>query len=324
MKSFIYSFFIVFFLIGYQVESNAQNREKTKKAYKKMKKNKKYVGKVENGGALVPSWYHLDNDGDGVPNGRDKCPQTPEGQEVTTFGCPPDTDGDGVYDYLDECPNEKGPAKNNGCPWGDLDGDGIPDHEDDCPTKAGLAKFYGCPDTDGDGIPDKDDKCPTEKGPLATRGCPVRVGDSDGDGLPDNEDNCPRSPGPKSNKGCPEIKPEEKAAIDEAFKNLLFESGKDVIMQSSFKSLDKLASVLINNPHAQLSLEGHTDNVGDNDKNFKLSQDRAASVKRYLVNKGARNKIDTEGFGETKPVQTNETPEGRTQNRRVEMKLTFE
>ncbi len=303
---------------------SAQNRGQTQKARKRMKKQKRYENKVKDGGAQTPSWYKLDNDGDGVPNGRDKCVNTPKGETVTSFGCPPDSDGDGIYDYEDECPSEKGPRKNNGCPWGDLDGDGITDNVDDCPATPGIPKFNGCPDTDGDGIKDKDDRCPNEKGPFATKGCPIRVGDSDKDGLPDNEDDCPLTPGPKSNKGCPEIKPEEKKAIEEAFKNLLFESGKDVIMESSFNSLNKLASVLINQPHAQLSLEGHTDNVGDNEANLKLSQDRAASVKRYLQNKGSRNKIETAGYGETRPVATNETSEGRQKNRRVEMKLTFE
>ncbi len=324
MRIFVWTMVVLVGMTGTIQHANAQNRKKTEAARKRMKKQKRFENKVEEGGALVPSWYSLDNDGDGVRNGRDKCVDTPEGQEVTTFGCPPDADRDGIYDHEDECPTEYGPRKNNGCPWGDIDGDGVTDNKDDCPTVPGIAKFYGCPDTDGDGIPDKDDRCPEEKGSLATKGCPVRVGDSDGDGLADNVDNCPLTPGPKSNKGCPEIKPEEKAALEQAFKNLLFETGKDVIMESSYESLSKLASVLINNPHGQLSLEGHTDNVGDNEANLKLSQDRAASVKRYLERKGARNKIKTAGFGETKPVSGNETPEGRAKNRRVEMDLTFE
>ena len=89
-----------------------------------------------------------DEDGDGVPDKKDKCPGTPPGVAVDENGCPLDRDGDGVPDYKDDCPDQAGDAKFNGCP--DTDGDGIPDKDDDCPTVAGLAKFKGCPDTDGD------------------------------------------------------------------------------------------------------------------------------------------------------------------------------
>ena len=117
---------------------------------------------------------------------------------------------------------------------------------------------------------------------------------------------------------------EDKQAIKEAFKNLLFESGKDIIKPSSFKSLDKLAKALSHNPGAKLNLEGHTDNVGDDNKNMDLSKRRAKAVKNYLIGQGiSSSEITSKGFGETKPVDDNSTKAGRTNNRRVEMLIEY-
>ena len=106
-----------------------------------------------------------DDDGDGVPNSRDKCPDTPKGVTVYSDGCPTDLDGDGVPDYLDKCPNTKPGTRVNadGCSSNDSDGDGIPDDLDRCAnTPKGVAVGPdGCPlDSDGDGIPDYLDECP--------------------------------------------------------------------------------------------------------------------------------------------------------------------
>lgn len=89
-----------------------------------------------------------DSDGDGVPDDRDKCPDTPRGVVVDADGCPVDSDGDGVPDYLDKCPNTpRGVAVDaNGCPL-DSDGDGVPDYLDKCPgTPRGVVvDEKGCP-----------------------------------------------------------------------------------------------------------------------------------------------------------------------------------
>ncbi|WP_420468328.1 OmpA family protein [Panacagrimonas sp.] len=138
-----------------------------------------------------------DSDGDGVIDRKDKCPNTPEGVQVYSDGCPIDLDQDGVPDYLDKCPNTPpgSPVDSNGCPI-DSDGDGVPDHLDECPgTPAGVAvDGKGCPvDADGDGVPDYLDKCP-ETAPgtaVDAAGCPIA--DSDGDGIPDHLDKCPNS-----------------------------------------------------------------------------------------------------------------------------------
>lgn len=319
MRKYLSLFIFIIFCLSYS-DSLAQNPRQTKKhkkAAKKLQSKKMDPYEIH--------WRDKDSDGDGVPNGRDKCPNTPKGEAVTPFGCPIDTDFDGVYDYEDECVDVPGPRENRGCPWGDRDGDGITDNKDDCPDVPGLARFRGCPDTDGDGIPDKDDHCPNERGVAKYHGCPPPFVDTDGDGISDYEDLCPRTPGVKSNKGCPEIKPEEKEALQQAFKNLLFESGSDVIVSSSFESLNKLASVMVNNPRSKLHLEGHTDSVGDDNANMDLSKRRAESVKRYLMTKGVSgNRVTTDGFGETKPVDTNDTEAGRHRNRRVEMNIIYE
>ncbi|RZK34063.1 MAG: hypothetical protein EOO57_11915, partial [Hymenobacter sp.] len=102
-----------------------------------------------------------DADGDGVPDRKDKCPDTPQGVKVDENGCPIDTDGDVVADYQDKCPETPGLAALQGCP--DADGDGVADYLDKCPgTPAGVkVDAKGCPlDRDGDGVPDYQDRCP--------------------------------------------------------------------------------------------------------------------------------------------------------------------
>ena len=298
-------------------EVGAQNPAQSKKYKKKAKAAKK-----KKKDAYTPTYHDADADHDGVPDSRDQCIHTPKGEPVTPFGCPYDVDFDGIYDYEDSCRNEAGPRENHGCPWGDKDGDGIMDNVDECPTVPGLKMYKGCPDTDGDGIPDNKDKCPKEIGTIQFEGCPPPFSDIDGDGVEDYSDLCPSTPGPKTNRGCPELKPAEKAALKNAFDNLLFETGSDVIVSSSFQSLDELAKVLRNNPTYKLYIEGHTDNVGDDEANLDLSKRRAISVKNYLTAKGVNGAhLTTDGFGEARPVDTNDTAEGRKKNRRVEMHI---
>jgi len=198
----------------------------------------------------------------------------------------------------------------------DKDGDGIPDEEDACPELAGLEKFKGCPDTDGDGVADHEDKCPTVAGVLRYDGCPVP--DTDGDGVNDEEDKCPNQPGTASNQGCPEIKEEIKKTVERTAKHLFFVFGKATIAPKSYPALDELATIMQEDPTLLLDIEGHTDDVGSDESNLKLSQQRADAAKQYLVKKGiSEERMTTIGYGESKPIAPNTTAEGRSKNRRI-------
>ena len=256
-----------------------------------------------------------DRDGDGIEDSLDTCPDEPGTKRLN--GCP-DKDKDGVADKDDACPDLAGDKKLKGCP--DTDHDGIPDNEDRCPDKAGLKEFKGCPDKDKDGVPDIDDLCPDKAGSIATYGCP----DTDGDSIPDNLDKCVKVKGPKSNNGCPikQVTDKEQSVIDNVFSSLEFETAKATILEKSFESLDSLASLLNKNKKYRLMISGYTDNVGSSESNKKLSEDRAAAVKKYLSDKGVEeNRLSTYGYGETNPVADNNTEEGRAKNRRVEFDI---
>jgi OOP family OmpA-OmpF porin len=269
-------------------------------------------------GLVLPIGKMIDTDGDGVSDKRDKCPNTPAGVTVDLFGCPLDRDGDGVADYQDACSDVKGLPSMKGCP--DLDGDGITDNEDACPNVKGVASAKGCPDADGDGIQDSEDACPKVKGILEMKGCP----DTDGDGITDNLDKCPKVKGVAANNGCPEIKAETQKVFDQALKGVQFETSKAVIKKVSFGILDNVAQIMKDNPSYNLDINGHTDTQGDDAENMQLSQDRAASVKQYLVDKDIKaSRMDSFGFGEIQPKATNDTPAGRAENRRVEFKVRF-
>ena len=115
---------------------------------------------------------------------------------------------------------------------------------------------------------------------------------------------------------------EEAQIIKTALSNLEFESAKSTIKSSSFTYLDGLAELLKKHPEWSVKLSGHTDNTGNASKNLQLSKDRAAAVKNYLVSKGADSaNIETEGYGQTKPIASNNTAAGKAKNRRVEVNL---
>ena len=285
-----------------------------------------------------------DRDGDGITDVNDSCPD--EAGVPTAAGCP-DRDGDGVADAADMCPDEPGLPAKKGCPESDLDGDGIADEKDDCPDDAGTAATDGCPDRDGDGLADKYDLCPDEvgkkytsgcpdkdqdgiadkfddcpelAGPPERRGCPMR--DTDGDGIIDDNDDCPENKGPASNRGCPELGQEVKDILALAASNVQFETGKAELLSSSYAILDQIVDILNKYPDYKVRISGHTDNVGQDAKNQKLSEDRARTCFEYFAGKGiARERMNHAGYGETKPVASNDTAAGRATNRRVEFEL---
>ncbi len=231
-----------------------------------------------------------------------------------------DRDGDGVPDSLDRCPDTPGLASLQGCP--DRDGDGIADIDDKCPDVKGLAKYQGCPipDTDGDGINDEEDKCPNVPGVARYQGCPVP--DTDGDGVNDEEDKCPNEPGPASNFGCPVIDVVVVEKVNKAAKNIFFATASSKLLAKSYKSLKDVAQILKDNPSYKIDVDGYTDNTGKDDKNQVLSENRAGSVKTYLISNGVdESRITSTGHGINDPVADNKTAAGRAKNRRVEMKL---
>ncbi|MFT5765198.1 MAG: OOP family OmpA-OmpF porin, partial [Saprospiraceae bacterium] len=254
-----------------------------------------------------------DSDSDGIADTNDECPQQYGPKE--TNGCP-DTDGDGITDNIDECPNQPGRQEDNGCPPKDSDGDGFLDSQDECPNVKGTLR--GCPDTDGDGISDNKDDCPDVKGEARFNGCP----DTDGDGIPDLRDKCPNSPAPNSPTGCPNITQEDKAVLDYALQAVQFETGEDVLKEESKMVLDQVIDVLQRYPDFRLEIIGHTDNVGSEINNLKLSQRRAKACYDYLLSEDvSQNVMNSGGFGESNPIVPNDTEEGRSLNRRVEFIL---
>ncbi|OON69789.1 OmpA family protein [Hymenobacter sp. CRA2] len=275
-----------------------------------------------------------DQDQDEVPDRKDRCPNTPPGVPVDDYGCPIDTDKDGVGDYQDECPNDPGTAELQGCP--DHDNDGVRDADDACPDVPGAPESKGCPDADKDGVTDAEDKCPDT--PAGTTvdftGCPrdttsstvppasSATADTDNDGVTDAEDRCPTSAGPASNKGCPEIKAETRARLKAATRFIGFELNKAVLLPASYATLDGLAQILRDYPDYSLSIAGHTDNRGPAAFNQRLSRERAAAARSYLVSKGVgEDRVQLRGYGAAHPLTTNTTEAGRAQNRRVEFDL---
>ncbi len=244
-----------------------------------------------------------DRDRDGIPDGEDACPDVPgvPNQDRTKHGCPPDRDGDGIPDVVDACPDVVGvksdDPRKNGCPP-DRDGDGIPDAKDACPDEAGVAdpdpKKNGCPppppDTDADGIVDAQDACPQVAGPA--------------------------NPDPKKN-GCPLVYVTQKEIkITEQVK---FKFNSAEILKESDTLLDTVRKTLEEHPEiTKVRIEGHTDNVGAAAYNKQLSGRRAASVMSWLVKRGVdKKRLISAGFGADEPIDTNETEEGRANNRRV-------
>ncbi len=268
-------------------------------------------------GRVAPVAAPFDSDGDGIPDDRDDCPGTPQGMQVDASGCVRDGDGDGVPDDLDECPNTPVGVEvgARGCPV-DSDNDGVIDANDRCPgTPAGVTvDKSGCPqDSDGDGVPDEKDECPrTPAGvPVNEKGCQV---DSDNDGIPDGNDRCPGTPaGANVNiRGCWVIK------------DLRFDVDKSEIKSQSYDNLADVVAVLKENQDMEVQIQGYTDSQGAEAYNQQLSERRAQAVVDYLTENGIdRDRLSYRGYGESNPVATNETAEGRARNRRVEIEPNY-
>ena len=105
--------------------------------------------------------------------------------------------------------------------------------------------------------------------------------------------------------------------------DVLFKSGSFELLSAARERLAKVSGIVLAYPSLHLQVEGHTDSVGTDDYNQQLSEKRAGTVRDYLVQQGiSADSIESRGFGKTEPVASNETPEGRQQNRRVEMVIS--
>ncbi|MCP3057664.1 OmpA family protein [Myxococcus sp. K38C18041901] len=287
-------------------------------------------GVLENQGcpALAPT----DRDGDGINDNLDKCPDQPEDKDgfQDEDGCPDlDNDNDGVVDTQDKCPNEPGPIQNLGCP--DRDNDGVNDAQDKCPDepedKDGFQDEDGCPDldNDADGLADAQDKCPNEAGPPENSGCPDK--DSDNDGVVDRLDACVDEPGTKEERGCPKQYKNVVIKKDriEIKKQILFGSGSAKIVGNKQNNaiLDDVAQALRDAPWiGKVRIEGHTDSLGKDEANLRLSQKRADAVMAQLLRRNIDpGRMEAVGFGETRPIGPNTTKAGRAQNRRTEFNI---
>ncbi len=253
-----------------------------------------------------------------------------------------DRDQDGIEDKFDLAPNEPedfdGYQDADGAPDPDNDSDGIPDIDDKAPNTPedmdGFEDYDGVPDPDNDNdtIEDLKDKCPQLPedfdGFEDHDGCPEI--DNDNDGIPDSLDQCPNWPEDyndyQDEDGCPDEKPKP-APIEKGKKILLrgvtFPSGSASLTHASFSVLEEVFHTLIDFPHIEIEIQGHTDNTGNFDSNMKLSEFRAQAVRRYLISRGIEpGRIRAVGYGQLHPIESNATRAGRAANRRIEFVRT--
>lgn len=210
-----------------------------------------------------------------------------------------DSDGDGVIDRIDRCPNTPRGARvdSEGCPY-DTDGDGVIDGPDQCPnTPAGcVVDARGCPlDADHDGVCDGIDRCPdtpTDK-KVDAQGCPL--------------------PEPKA----PPIFVEKKVVVLDGVE---FDDDKSTLRPMSMNTLDRVAESLKDWPAVRVEVQGHTSEPASWAYNLALSQRRAEAVRSYLISKGvAGHRLVAKGYGKSRMIAENRTPEGQQKNRRVEL-----
>jgi len=242
---------------------------------------------------------HGDGDTDGVRDNRDLCAATPVGAVVDEHGCPTDGDADGIWDGLDLC----------------------------SATPAGaIVDDTGCPtDSDRDGVFDGVDVCSaTPAGAVVdARGCPL---DSDGDGVYDGLDNCPDTPtGARVDASGCQISEIEYEMLDTGklrLQGVNFVTGSATLEPSSYPTLDQTGEILSRWPQLRIEVGGHTDSRGSDELNRSLSENRAQAVADYLLWRFPQissSQLRVRGYGETTPVASNSTAEGRALNRRVEL-----
>jgi outer membrane protein OmpA-like peptidoglycan-associated protein len=176
------------------------------------------------------------------------------------------------------------------------------------------------PDADGDGVTDDRDACPAVFG-RAANGCPNF--DTDSDGVPDTKDRCPEIAGVVENDGCPQLDAKIKELIDQARQDIEFVNNSDEFLESSLPLLDKLVKMMKDNPEITLlQMHVHADGSGPAEPARRLSSARGEKLIQYLIDKGVNSeRLEAKGHGGTRPIADSNTPEGRAENERVEIKV---
>lgn len=199
----------------------------------------------------------------------------------------------------------------------DSDGDGIADEDDRCPETLwrAVVDIYGCADSDGDGIIDSLDRCPNTpaENEVDSNGCM----DSDNDGVKNSADQCPNSIlGERVlRNGCA-------ARQSVGLESIRFALGGTELNADAKVRLSEVSAVMLASPQYRLAVQGHSDDSGDADANYRLSRARARAVGKALVGLGvAAERIEIQAFGDNMPVADNSTSEGRALNRRVSLKV---
>lgn len=241
-------------------------------------------------GVSKDNYAHTGN-GAILKNGAGECVRAADGDKVHCI--PPDSDADGVDDLIDQCPR----------------------------TPAGLTvDEYGCPpDADGDSVADSLDQCPDTRPGVRvdSKGCDL---DLDGDGVPYYRDRCQLTPqGARVNaEGCAEKMLVQDAMLPAG--DVLFGFDRADLTPAARTLLQDVAQSLKQRSDADsLLITGHTDSTGPAAYNQSLSEARAASVQRYLQEQAVNMRMRSQGQGESKPIASNDSREGRRKNRRVEI-----
>jgi len=219
-------------------------------------------------------------------------------------GCPDnDNDSDGVLDAVDGAPldaeDRDGFQDEDGVPDPDNDGDGVLDADDGAPLEAEDRDGF----EDEDGVPDPD---------------------NDGDGVLDADDGCPNAPGKADDEGCPAtVRLDLESGRIVILERVEFARNSDVIETASEAVLEDVRIALSTTPEIQrVRVEGHTDGLGNENANLDLARRRAATVVRWLLDRGIPSqRLEAWGCGEWHPIETNDTAKGRRNNRRVEFHI---
>ncbi len=261
---------------------------------------------------------NADTDGDGLK----------DGEEVNKYFTNPlkvDTDGDGLSDGDEVMKYKTDPLK------ADTDGDGLTDGDEVLKYKTDPLKA----DTDGDGLSDGDEVMKYKTDPLKA--------DTDGDGLTDGEevlkyktdplkvdtDGGTVGDGIEVKRGTNPLDPSDDVPVTVVEKEMTFDFvhfgfNQTTLTKKDKKILDNAYEAISKLNDAKINLSGHTDSIGSEKYNMKLSIKRANVVQKYLVKKGiSESHITAEGFGKTKPIASNKTAKGRAENRRTEITAKY-